>query len=45
MQSSSDVNRNTVWKLKIFWGLIMHFQNIVDGICFQKEFFKKIVVK
>ncbi len=45
LQSSSNVNRNTVWKLKIFWGLKMHSQNIVDGICFQKEFFKKIVVK
>jgi hypothetical protein len=28
-----------------FNGLKMHSQNIVDGICFQKEFFKKIFVK
>jgi hypothetical protein len=39
------VNRHTVWKLKIFWGLKMHCQNIVDGRCFQKEFYKNIFVK
>ncbi len=35
-----NVNRNTVWKQETFWGLKMHLQNIVDEICFQKEFKK-----
>ncbi len=39
LQSSSNVNINTIWKLK------MHCQNIVDGRCLQKELFKNIFVK
>jgi hypothetical protein len=39
LQSSSNVNINTVWKLKNVLGLKMHCQNIVDGRCLQKEFF------
>jgi hypothetical protein len=38
------VNRDTVWKLIIFGGLNMHSQNIVDGICFQKEFLKSFLL-
>ncbi len=38
-------NINTVWKLENFLGLKMHCQNIVDGRCVQKEFFKNIFVK
>ena len=38
LQSSSNVNKNTVWKLKNFKGLKMHCQNIVDGRCLQKKF-------
>jgi hypothetical protein len=45
LQSSSNVNINTVWKLKNFQGLKMHCQNIVDGRCLQKELFKNIFVE
>jgi hypothetical protein len=45
LQSSSNVNINTVGKLKNFSGVKMHCQNIVDGRCFHKEFFKNIFVK
>jgi hypothetical protein len=45
LQSSSNVNINTVWKLKNFYGLKMHCQNIVDGICVQKECVLNIFVK
>jgi hypothetical protein len=45
LQSSSNVNINTGWKLKNFQGLQMHCQNIVDGRCLQKEFLKNIFVK
>jgi hypothetical protein len=41
---SSLVNRNTFWKLKVFLGLKMHYQNIVEGQCFQKEFWKIFLV-
>ncbi len=44
LQSSFNVIRNTVWKQKNFWGLKMHCQNIVDGRCFQKEFFKRFLL-
>ncbi len=44
LQSSSNVNRNTVWKLKIFWGLKMHCQNIVDERCVQKEFLNRFLL-
>ena len=43
--SSFKVNRNTVWIWKIYWGLKMHCQNIVDGRCLQKEFKKNIFAK
>jgi hypothetical protein len=45
LQSSSNVNINTVRELKNFSGLKMHCQNIVDGRCLQKEFFKNIFAK
>jgi hypothetical protein len=41
LQLSSNVNKNTFCKLKMFWGLKMHCQNIVDGRYVQKEFFCK----
>ncbi len=44
LQSSSNVNIHTVWKLNHVEGLKMHFQNIVDGRCLQKEFFKNILL-
>ena len=33
------VNKNNVKMLQIFWGPKMHFQNIVDGRYFKKNFF------
>jgi hypothetical protein len=44
LQSSSNVKRNTVWKLKILWGLKMHSQNKVEmGYVSKTNFLKRFL--